>query len=88
VLRCGTCSVEYGANGSDITFAAVLRVRAARPCYEVRQGGRLAELRPVDADYLLRVLLLEEGLPALLEEFSPSSPISSASRAQPLSTDG
>ena len=29
----------------------------------------MAELRPVDADYLLRVLPLEEGLRARLEEF-------------------
>jgi hypothetical protein len=43
----------------------------------------MAELRPVDADYLLRVLPLEEGLRARLEEFRVGrAPLYKADRAE------
>jgi hypothetical protein len=43
----------------------------------------MAELRPVDADYLLRVLPLDEGLRARLEEFRLGrAPLYNADRAE------
>jgi hypothetical protein len=43
----------------------------------------MAELRPVDADYLLRVLPLDEGLRARLEEFRLGrAPLYSADRTE------
>lgn len=43
----------------------------------------MAGLRPVDADYLLRVLPLEEGLRARLQEFRLGrAPLYSADRAE------
>lgn len=43
----------------------------------------MAELRRVDADYLLRVLLLERGLRARLEEFRLGRvPLHNADRAE------
>jgi hypothetical protein len=44
----------------------------------------MAELRPVDADYLLRLLPLEEDLRARLEEFRLGrAPLYNADRAEP-----
>jgi hypothetical protein len=66
------------------TFAAALRAKAGGPASLLSEvAGGMPELRPVDADYLLRVLPLEEDLRGRLEAFRLGrAPLYNADRAE------